>query len=199
MTLEWFESVACRLWPHNLGVYRANPIKRSTPGRTAGTDFRILESPALDIEGTIRNRVMKGIDLVALEVSPGRPDQLLMEEISKVASASMALRRWELAHLPTNSSHLGFELFMMLVHESALDQGRESIMLKRIYLSLPFSEKGLRIHLRRLEEDGWIVVQKSEGDFRHSRVSLSNKAWAMARKYADIFVQGPSLRMSVEL
>lgn len=135
--------------------------------------------------------MMKSVELVVAEASSHSTGQFSLEEVSKVAKASIALRRWERANLPTNSSHLGFELFMTLIYETTLDQGEDSVMLKRIYLSLPFSEKGLRIHLRRLEADGWIVVQKSEGDFRHSRVSLSNNAWKVARSYMEVFLRRP--------
>lgn len=108
--------------------------------------------------------------------------------VANVARASLALRRWEMENLPSNGSHLGFELFMTLVLEAAT-RNHQGVMLKHLYLSLPFSEKGLRLHIRRLEAEGWIGVQHAEDDYRSSRVQVNQRSWSLVEEYKSVFLR----------
>ncbi len=60
----------------------------------------------------------------------------------------------------------------------------QSGLLKRLYLALPYSEKGIRLHLRRLESGGWITVHKIGEDGRTTRVELSAAYWGLLSAYA---------------
>jgi len=60
----------------------------------------------------------------------------------------------------------------------------QSGLLKRLYLALPYSEKGIRLHLRRLESTGWITVHKIGEDGRTTRVELSAEYWRLLGAYA---------------
>ena len=115
---------------------------------------------------------------------PSEVEESSLIAVANVARASLALRRWEMENLPSNGSHLGFELFMTLVLEAAT-RNHQGVMLKHLYLGLPFSEKGLRLHIRRLEIQGWIKVEKANADFRSSRVELSHRSWMLVEKYAE--------------
>jgi hypothetical protein len=174
--------------PHIPIVYRENPGRRSMGLRTAGTHFRILQSPALSIEGTIWNRQMTSAALETGDDQPPEVGEISLAAVANVARASLALRRWEAKNLPCNGSHLGFELFMMVVLEAAT-RDPQGIMLKHLYLSLPFSEKGLRLHVRRLEAEGWISIQQSSDDFRSARVEVSQRSWELVSEYTKIFLR----------
>jgi hypothetical protein len=49
---------------------------------------------------------------------------------------------------------------------------------------LPYSEKGVRLHLRRLEITGWITVSKAGSDTRSTQVELSEAYWRLLGVYA---------------
>ena len=103
-------------------------------------------------------------------------------ELADIAARSLALRRWEQAHLPTEASVLGFDLFMSLAQWGADDEGQRTGLLKQIYLGLPYSEKGLRLHLRKLEAEGWITLQRAS---RGVQFELTDKYWEALDRYVQ--------------
>ena len=106
-------------------------------------------------------------------------------DIARLAQHGLALRQWERQHLPTEGTQLGYEVFMKLAELVATDGGdRQAGLLKRLYLALPYSEKGIRLHLRRLETTGWISVHKIGEDGRAVRVELSSAYWGLLSAYA---------------
>ena len=115
---------------------------------------------------------------------PSEVEESSLIAVANVARASLALRRWEMENLPSNGSHLGFELFMTLVLEAAT-RNHQGVMLKHLYLRLPFSEKVLRLHIRRLENEGWIKIEKSSGDIRSSNVLLSHRSLDLIDGYMN--------------
>lgn len=122
------------------------------------------------------------------DAQPSEMEESSLIAVVNVARASLALRRWEMENLPCNGSHLGFELFMTLVLEAA-SRNHQGVMLKHLYLSLPFSEKGMRLHVRRLEAEGWISIQHAEDDYRSSRVQVNQHSWALVEEYKSIFLR----------
>lgn len=114
--------------------------------------------------------------------SPLRSDH---EAIAQAAASSLALRQWERHHLPIESSLIGFELFLRLAHLSASGCVGQTALLKQLYLTLPYSEKGVRLHLRRLEAAGWIRTQRATKDSRGARVELSDMAWRLLSDYVQ--------------
>lgn len=106
-------------------------------------------------------------------------------DIARLAQHGLALRQWERQHLPTEGTQLGYEVFMKLAELVATDDGDSRTgLLKRLYLALPYSEKGIRLHLRRLESTGWITVHKIGEDGRAVRVELSSAYWELLNAYA---------------
>ena len=101
------------------------------------------------------------------------------------AERCLALREWERHHLPFGDSRLGYELFMNLPRIAAAGDSERQGFLKRLYLTLPYSEKGVRIHLRRLEAEGWITVHKAGKDMRSAQVELSARYWWLLAEYAE--------------
>ncbi len=111
--------------------------------------------------------------------------RLDLGSLAEHAERCLALRDWERHHLPFGDSKLGYELFMNLPRIAASGDCERLGFLKRLYLTLPYSEKGVRIHLRRLEAEGWITVHKAGKDMRSAQVELSARYWWLLAEYAE--------------
>jgi hypothetical protein len=112
------------------------------------------------------------------------PDSAAVAELMALARRSVAMRHWEREHLPIHASQLGFELFMTLSQLFTAGTRDRTGLLKQLYLMLPYSEKGVRLHLRRLEMTGWITVSKAGSDTRSTQVELSEAYWRLLGVYA---------------
>jgi len=121
----------------------------------------------------------------ATDVDAARPKLEQVDQLIQLARHRLWLRQWERCNLPIGGSQLGYELFMALgpVWHAGADQ--RSHFLKQLYLALPYSEKGVRLHLRRLELMGWVTVSKKQGGGRNSKVSLSPRYWELMATYAS--------------
>jgi hypothetical protein len=108
-------------------------------------------------------------------------------DIVKLAQHGLALRQWEREHLPTGDSQLGYEVFMKLAELVASNGAGQASLLKQLYLALPYSEKGIRLHLRRLEATGWIAIQKAGQDLRSAQIELSHDYWSKLAAYFEEF------------
>ncbi len=96
----------------------------------------------------------------------------------------LALRHWERRHLPIDNSQLGYELLMAIGPLSILGTLAHGQFLKQLYLALPYSEKGIRLHLRRLELTGWVTVCKTGKGSRTLRVEITDRYWLLMESYA---------------
>jgi hypothetical protein len=112
------------------------------------------------------------------------PAPAAVAELMALARRSVAMRHWEREHLPIHASQLGFELFMTLPQLFTAGTRDRTGLLKQLYLMLPYSEKGVRLHLRRLEMTGWITVSKACSDTRSTQVELSEAYWRLLGVYA---------------
>jgi DNA-binding MarR family transcriptional regulator len=92
----------------------------------------------------------------------------------------LALRHWERHNMPTYGTSLGLELFLKLAQLAQDIEGPREGVLKRLYLELPYTHQAVRMHLRRLEADGWITLSPWPNDTRVRLVELSNA-------YMDVF------------
>jgi DNA-binding MarR family transcriptional regulator len=107
------------------------------------------------------------------------------ELLVDLAKRQLALRDWERQHLPIEASQLGYELFLVLAKLSMAGWRDRSGLLKQLYLALPYSEKGIRLHLRRLEETGWLKVSRSGKDGRVVQIELSARYWQLLGDYGE--------------
>jgi len=99
----------------------------------------------------------------------------------------LRIRAWERAHLPIGNSQLAYEVFLRLALYGSDRQALRSVNLKQIYLSLGYSEFGIRVHLRRLERDGWIQVIDGDGDRRGRQVLLTGKFEELLDRYMALW------------
>ena len=121
----------------------------------------------------------------ALNVDVAKPNIEQVDQLIALARRRLGLRQWERCNLPIGGSQLGYELFMALGPVWHAGANERSHFLKQLYLTLPYSEKGVRLHLRRLELTGWVTVSKKQGGGRNSKVSLSPRYWALMATYAS--------------
>lgn len=82
--------------------------------------------------------------------------------------------------MPTYGTSLGLELFLKLAQLAQDIEGPREGVLKRLYLELPYTHQAVRMHLRRLEADGWITLSPWPTDTRVRLVELSSA-------YMDVF------------
>lgn len=87
-----------------------------------------------------------------------------MNHSNNLASISTLryLRVWEDSNLPTYGSEAGYDL---LIYLACLETSKE-VNLKSIYLSLPYAESTIRLLIRNLEDDGFIIMPKDQEDNR---------------------------------
>jgi hypothetical protein len=94
-------------------------------------------------------------------------------------------RGWEDAHLPILGSLLGLDLILLLTQ---LHIESRSFSLKEIYLSLPYSENAIRLHLQKLERQGWIAMDSPGGDRRFKAIRLCRKFEQAIAQYARVLL-----------
>lgn len=100
---------------------------------------------------------------------------------NKKARAIIALNNWCRTHLPTEGSPIAHELSLHIVmnYDAVSSSG-----LKQLYGVLPYSEPQLRRHLRRLEQENWVLVHQDEIDAHNRHVAPTEK---LLNAYAAYF------------
>ena len=81
------------------------------------------------------------------------------------------IRLWERNNLPCCVTEAGY----FLILELAKSDKTSNVALKEFYLSMPFAESTVRLLLRDLENDGWLVMQSLDKDKRIKRFLLTDK------------------------
>lgn len=82
----------------------------------------------------------------------------------------ISLHDWESDNLPLFKNSIGQSVVLRLLE--AFVQG-ESLSVKELTLSLPYSPSGIRLQLRMLENDGWIEFLPSPDDQRVKMIQPS--------------------------
>lgn len=82
----------------------------------------------------------------------------------------ISLHEWESDNLPLFKNSIGQSVVLRLLE--AFVQG-ESLSVKELTLSLPYSPSGIRLQLRMLENDGWIEFLPSPDDQRVKMIQPS--------------------------
>lgn len=87
----------------------------------------------------------------------------------------ISLHEWESINLPLFKRSIGQSVVVRLLE--AFMQG-ESLSVKELTLSLPYSPSGIRLQLRMLEKDGWIELSACPQD---QRVKVIQPSTAFSR------------------
>lgn len=105
----------------------------------------------------------------------------MASQYEQKARAIIDLNNWCRANLPTEGSPIAHELSLHIVMNY---DGAPSFGLKQLYNVLPYSEPQLRRHLRRLEQENWVLVNQDAVDARNRRVAPTEK---LLNTYAHYF------------
>ena len=77
-------------------------------------------------------------------------------------------------HLPIGHSFIPFDL-LLHVYLHHTDAENDPLTMKALLASLPYSDMGVRYHLRRLIDRDWISIGKNPHDLRISSVTATRK------------------------
>lgn len=106
------------------------------------------------------------------------------------ARAIIAMNGWCRANLPADGSPIAHELSLHIV----MNNDRAPIFgLKQLYGVLPYSEPQLRRHLRRLEEDNWVLVLQDPVDARNRYVEPTDKMLSTYENFFRLVINTASL------
>lgn len=92
-------------------------------------------------------------------------------------------------HLPLGGSLVAYELLLNLyLHHSRGEQ----VTIKALFAGIPYSDMGIRYHLRKLISDGWLELQTAQHDKR-TRVCVPSaqfeQAWGCIMSNLESAVQ----------
>jgi DNA-binding MarR family transcriptional regulator len=105
----------------------------------------------------------------------------LASNFTDKARAIITLNDWCRANLPTDGSPIAHELSLHIVMRF---DSNPTLGLKQLYSTVPYSEPQLRRHLRRLEQENWVLVRADPVDARNRHVLPTEK---MLDAYANYF------------
>ena len=101
--------------------------------------------------------------------------QILRSEDLRYTAKFLLLSRTLCAeHLPIGHSFIPYDLLLQVYFHN-VSAPEEQLNIKSLFASLPYSDMGMRYHLRRLIDDGWIKIDSNNGDPRMRRVTLTAK------------------------
>lgn len=84
--------------------------------------------------------------------------------------------------LPINNSFIRFDLLnLVMLHEL---EGKE-LSFKKLYSSLNHSDIGLRNHLIKLKDDGWISINESKKDARSKIITATDKLYRTYERFSE--------------
>jgi hypothetical protein len=103
--------------------------------------------------------------------------------LQQFTDAVLQVRTWEDANLPMEQSTLAYDLLTLVTHQTIHSQ---PISLKHLFVSLNYSEAGIRKQLRRCIKDEWLRLEDSTQDRRVRHVIAEPKLVALFNNYADV-------------
>ena len=113
----------------------------------------------------------------------------MQSKYTQKARAIIALNDWCRANLPTDGSPIAHELSLHIVMRY---NSTPTFGLKQLYNILPYSEPQLRRHLRRLEQENWVLVQQDPVDARNRHVQPTEKMLDAYSTYFSLFLSTAS-------
>jgi DNA-binding MarR family transcriptional regulator len=109
---------------------------------------------------------------------------VLNEQQKTVAELLHLARKVSAQHLPIGHSFIPFDLLLQVyLHE--VNASSRQLNIKALFAALPYSEMGMRYHLRRLIESDWLVVGKCSNDPRVRLVSATDKTRARFNRVTE--------------
>jgi hypothetical protein len=120
---------------------------------------------------------------------------VLNEQQKNIAEFLHLSREVSAQHLPIGHSFIPFDLLLQVcLHEVRYQD--QPLSMKALFASLPYSDMGVRYHLRRLIENEWIVIDKNDMDPRMRSVSATDKTFTQFATIADYLAEHPDSPLS---
>lgn len=85
---------------------------------------------------------------------------LMQQELAELLKKANGLTA---AHLPLGGSLVAYELLLNLYLHHARG---EQVTIKTLFAGIPYSDMGIRYHLRKLIADGWLELKPADHDKR---------------------------------
>jgi DNA-binding MarR family transcriptional regulator len=104
-----------------------------------------------------------------------------------LAARMRMLRQWENENLPMGGTLLGYDLLLFIAKEVA--EGRSGFSLSKVYAELDYSEAAIRLHLGRLEKEGFVARRRDNGDRRNRLLHVTERFQALWAAYEDTHLQ----------
>ena len=86
-----------------------------------------------------------------------------MADASKILNSLIALRHWCTGNLPIENSYVAYDLLLIVAEASTANR---KLMVKNLFNSAPHSYTAVRMHFKRLVNDGWFELVEDEQDGR---------------------------------
>ena len=105
-------------------------------------------------------------------------------KIHSLMQSILSLRAWEDAHLPLKQSALAYDLLVLVVHS---ELSGTPISIKQLFVTLKYSEAGIRKQIRRLLKEEWIKLEGIKDDKRVRVIMTQPKLLDAMTSYASVF------------
>ena len=96
------------------------------------------------------------------------------EDLRYTAELLLHSRTLSAEHLPIGHSFIPYDLLLQVCFHD-ISAPEEQLNIKSLFASLPYSDMGMRYHLRRLIDNGWINIDSNDSDPRMRRVTPTAK------------------------
>lgn len=103
----------------------------------------------------------------------------------KMLQSLSTIRAGCLKHLAIGHSLIPFDILTEVIQS---ELNGEELSVKQLFAKLPFSDMGIRYHIRQLTAKGWIVTNETKGDKRVKTIHSEEKLriqFGLLRKALD--------------
>jgi DNA-binding MarR family transcriptional regulator len=109
-------------------------------------------------------------------------DSIVLE--TNIADKISRLRAWENANLPIAGTILGYDVVVLLAR--SIETGGR-VPSSTLYGELNYSEAALRLHIQRLQREGFVLRSRDGEDGRNRSIVLTDSFRAIWASYTEIF------------
>lgn len=111
------------------------------------------------------------------------------KKLQPTTEAILRIRKWEEAHLPVDQSALAYDLLTVVAHNTVAGT---PVSLKQLFISLNYSEAGIRKQLRRMLAEEWLALEGIKKDRRVRVIVAKPKMLDVLTTYAEVLKEAYS-------
>lgn len=106
-----------------------------------------------------------------------------MVNANKILNDLLALRQWCASHLPIENSYAAYDLLLTVAEASTANR---KLTVKNLFNSVPHSYTAVRMHYKRLVNDGWFELVEDEQDGRVKYVVPTKQFIGKLNNYVEV-------------